>query len=72
MKIDYKELKNKSLFLFSDGRKPKNDEELVDMIKYCLNAIGRGQETRKENTAGELWGLEALNEIMDCVVLKNE
>ena len=67
LKINYKKLKQKNLFVMSDGVKPETDEQLICVLKKCALLLERAQANRKENTLGEMWSKDTLFEILDCL-----
>ena len=67
LKIDYKKLNQKRLFVLPDGVKPENDKQFIEVLKKCVSLLERAQANRKENTLGESWSIDSLSEILDCL-----
>lgn len=63
MKLDFKKINEKNLF-FLGCEKPKNEEEFIIALLKCVDAIKKAQKTRKENTLGEQWGIDCIEELL--------
>ena len=63
-------MQNKNFFVFLNGDKPKNDSDVVDLLRECVKCLKRAQAGRKENTLGESWAADSLLELIDCIEIK--
>lgn len=71
MKVNFKKLQTKNLFICTDGNLPKKDSEVVEMLDRCVKHLLSAQAGRKENTLGESWAADAILELIDCIETKN-
>lgn len=67
MKVNFKKLKNKNLYICTSGNKPQNLEELKKMLQTCCHFLKKAQAGRKENTLGESLAADAIEELADCI-----
>lgn len=71
MKINFKKLQTKKLFILTDGNLPKKDSDIVELLKKCGLALLDAQSRRKENTLGESWAADAIFDLIDCIEIKD-
>lgn len=69
MKLNKTKLKNQTFYLI--GGEIKNEDEFMQAVKNCIENVKRGQR-RKDNTLGELWGIEDLEKLVNCIDFKVE
>ena len=67
MKVNFKKLKNKNLYICTSGNKPGNTEELKKMLQTCCHWIKKAQAEREKNSTGERWAADAIEEFIDCI-----
>ena len=73
MKINFKKMQSKDFYIYyiyQNGSKPKNESDVVTLLKTCVRSLKQAQAGRRENTLGESWVVEALEELIDCIELK--
>ena len=70
MKINFKKMKDKNFYIYLNGDKPKNDSDVVNLLRTCVRSLKQAQASRRENTLGEAWAVDALSELIDCIELK--
>ena len=68
MKLNKTKLKNQTLYLI--GSEIKNEAEFIEAVKNCIEKVKLGQASRKDNTLGELWGIEDLEKLVSCIDFK--
>lgn len=68
MKLNKAKLKN-YIFYLTKGE-VKTEGEFIQFMKYCIKNIKRGQANRKENSLGEMWGVEDLEKLVNCIDFK--
>ena len=71
MKIDYKKMDTKKLFILTDGDKPKKDSDIIELLKKCGMELLRAQSARPNNTLGESWAADAIFDLIDCLQAEN-
>lgn len=69
MKLNKTKLKNQTLYLI--GSEIKNEAEFIQAVKNCIEKVKLGQASRKDNTLGELWGIEDLEKLVSCIDFKD-
>lgn len=67
MKLNKSKLKTKEFMILSDM---KDETDFRQGIYILIEKIKRGQASRKENTLNELWGIEDLEKLIDCIDFK--
>lgn len=73
MKINFKKMQNKDFYIYyiyQNGGKPKNDTDVVNLLLTCVRSLKQAQAGRRENTLGESWVVDAIEELIDCIELK--
>lgn len=75
MKIDFKKMQNKNFYIYLNGDKPKNDSDVVNLLRTCVHSLKQAQacrcgNNRFGNTLGESWAVDAIEELIDCMEVK--
>ena len=70
MKLNKKKLK--TIKLIAIGGEIKDEDEFKYALLHCVEKIKRGQSSRKENTLNEVWGVEDLEKLIDCIEVKEK
>ena len=70
MKINFKKMQSKKFYIYLNGDKPKNNTDVVNLLRTCVRSLKQAQAGRQENTLGESWVIDALEELIDCIEIK--
>lgn len=70
MKLNKKKLK--TIKLIAIGGEIKDEDEFKYALCHCVEKIKRGQSSRKENTLNEVWGVEDLEQLINCIEVKEK
>lgn len=70
MKLNKKKLK--TIKLIAIGGEIKDEDEFRYALFHCIEKIKRGQSSRKENTLNEVWGVEDLEQLINCIEVKEK
>lgn len=69
MKLNKSKLKTKKFMILSDI---KDETYFRQGVYILIDNIKRGQASRKENTFNEVWGIEDLEKLVDCIDFKEK
>lgn len=70
MKINKTKLKKQTLY--SIGGEIKNEAEFIQAMKHCIEKVKRGQANRVANSLNESWGIEDLEQLINCIEVKEK
>ena len=72
MKLNKTKLKNINILLLSIGGEVRTEAEFLQAMKFCVEKVKRGQAGRMENTLNEMWGIEDLEKLVNCIDVREE
>lgn len=67
MKLNKSKLKTKEFIILSDM---KDETDFRQGIYILIEKIKRGQALRGQSSLNELWGIEDLEKLVDCIDFK--